>query len=58
MTDAQALNKKCSRCGAAIERCAFCDEPDCPAAACYKCVRLAFLDRVVPRPTTPSPARS
>jgi hypothetical protein len=32
----------CSRCGRGLEECAFCDEPDCPAAICYGCVNLAL----------------
>lgn len=52
--------KKCSRCGTAIDRCAFCDEPDCPAITCYRCLAVAFLDRLRTRlgkqlPTQQSP---
>ena len=42
-------DRKCVRCGAAIERCAFCDEPDCPAITCSRCVQTSFLDRVKPK---------
>ena len=42
--------RKCSRCGTAIETCAFCDEPDCPATTCYRCVSVFFLDRLRSRP--------
>lgn len=55
MSEERTPAKKCSRCGAAVEGCAFCDEPDCPAITCYKCVLIAFLDRLRPRSTT-SPA--
>lgn len=41
--------KKCSRCGAAIDSCAFCDEPDCPAITCYRCLAIALLDRLRPK---------
>ncbi len=45
-------NRKCLRCGTAIDSCAFCDEPDCPAISCYRCVGVAVLDsRMRPRST-------
>ena len=56
MSDERTMTKKCLRCAAAIERCAFCDEPDCAAITCYRCVMLAFLDRLRPRSTTSSAA--
>ena len=40
---------KCLRCGTAIEVCAFCDRPDCPASTCYRCLGVAFLDRLPPK---------
>ncbi len=46
--------RKCSRCGTAIETCAFCNEPECPAPACYRCVSVVFLDRLRSRPATNS----
>ncbi len=46
--------RKCSRCGAAIETCAFCDEPDCPAITCYRCVSVIFHDRLRSRPAANS----
>ena len=45
---------KCSRCGTAIETCAFCDEPDCPATTCYRCVNVIFFDRLGSGPATNS----
>jgi hypothetical protein len=45
MNGQAATTKKCLRCGTAVESCAFCDEPDCPAMRCYRCVNVAFLDR-------------
>ena len=49
---------KCSRCGTAIESCAFCDEPGCPVITCYRCVSVEFLDRLRPKPTAPSSKRN
>jgi hypothetical protein len=48
---------KCSRCGTPLETCAFCDEPDCPAITCYRCLSVAFLDRLRSKPTTTSTRR-
>jgi hypothetical protein len=53
-----AATRKCSRCGTPIETCAFCDRPDCPAITCYRCVSVAFLDRLRSKPTTTSPTRA
>ncbi len=58
MTDQATKLRKCSRCGTAIEYCAFCDQPDCPAITCYRCVSVAFLDRLPPKPTASSRAPS
>jgi len=33
---------RCSSCGCDVECCAFCDEVDCPSAACYRCVTEAL----------------
>jgi hypothetical protein len=30
------------RCGAAVERCGFCDQEDCRDALCYRCVWIAL----------------
>ena len=49
---------KCSRCGTATETCAFCDEPDCPATTCYRCLSVVFLDRVRSGPATSGGGRS
>ncbi len=46
--------RKCSRCGTAVESCAFCDEPDCPAITCFRCLSSAFFDRLRARPTASS----
>ncbi len=40
---------KCSQCGVALEDCACCDEPGCPAAMCYKCLNAA-LGQAMPLP--------
>jgi hypothetical protein len=55
MTGQTITARKCSRCGTAIETCAFCDEPDCPAITCYRCASVAFLDRPRIKPTTAAP---
>jgi hypothetical protein len=55
MSAQATTTKKCSRCGTAVESCAFCDEPDCPAMTCYRCVNIAFLDRLRPKSTASSP---
>ncbi len=39
----------CGQCGAAVERCAFCDEEQCLEALCYRCVRIN-LGLEVPQP--------
>lgn len=52
MSEELTATKKCQRCGAAIDRCAFCDEPDCPAIMCYRCVLLALIDRLRPKAAT------
>ncbi len=56
MSDQTTITKECSRCGTAIESCAFCDEPDCPAITCYRCVNISLLDRRPPNRTS-SPLR-
>jgi hypothetical protein len=49
--------RKCSRCGTEIETCAFCDQPDCPAITCYRCVSVACLDRLRSKSATSSPTQ-
>jgi hypothetical protein len=58
MSDKTTTVKRCSRCGTAVESCAFCDEPGCPAVTCYRCVSVAFLDRLPPKATASSRAPS
>lgn len=29
----------CTRCGARIEICAFCESPDCSSVICHRCLR-------------------
>jgi hypothetical protein len=55
MSTQAAMVKRCLRCGTAIEVCAFCDRTDCPAMRCYRCVSIAFLDRL--RPTSKADSR-
>jgi hypothetical protein len=57
MTMQTTTARKCSRCGTAIDICAFCDRPDCPAITCSRCVSVAFLDRLRSKPTTTSATR-
>ena len=49
-----ATIRRCSRCGTAVESCAFCDEPDCPATLCYRCVNITLLDRIPVKPIASS----
>jgi hypothetical protein len=58
MSAQATTSKKCLRCGTAVESCAFCDEPDCPAMTCYRCVSIAVLDRLRPNATASSSART
>ncbi len=37
MSDGIAAKEKCKGCDREIDVCAFCDEPECPAAICYRC---------------------
>jgi hypothetical protein len=57
MSARATTSKKCSRCGTAVESCAFCDEPDCPAIVCFRCASIAFFDRLRPKSTPASPVR-
>jgi hypothetical protein len=54
MSDEATVTRECSRCGTVIESCAFCDEPDCPAVTCYRCVNIGLLDRRPPNRTASS----
>jgi len=49
--------RKCSRCGTTVERCAFCDEPDCPAITCHRCLSLGLHDRLRTEPTISAPTQ-
>jgi hypothetical protein len=35
----QSTLLRCTRCGARIELCAFCESVDCSLAICYRCLR-------------------
>jgi hypothetical protein len=39
----------CAECDDAIDRCEFCDDPDCPRALCYRCLHVGLGD-IVPQP--------
>jgi hypothetical protein len=32
----------CGECKHEIDRCAFCDNPECPVAVCYRCINSAL----------------
>lgn len=42
MSERLVTGINCSKCGAALEECACCDERDCPAAICYGCLNVAL----------------
>jgi hypothetical protein len=54
MSDQPPRVRKCTRCGTSVEACDFCDEPDCPAITCHRCVSVALLDRKPAQATAPS----
>ena len=37
-----ATEPTCAKCDCCIERCAFCEEPDCSSAVCYGCMIVAL----------------
>lgn len=55
MTSATATDPRepilliCSECQREIDCCEFCDETDCGAAICYRCVNRA-LGQAMPQP--------
>lgn len=54
MSSQTTMARRCSRCGTAIETCAVCDEPDCPAVTCSRCVSVASVDRLRAKPAPAS----
>ena len=42
MTNENRRIAACCRCDTETDCCAFCDEPDCERAICYRCVRIAL----------------
>ena len=38
---------ECTRCGARIEVCAFCESPDCSNVICYRCLRQELRQSLV-----------
>ena len=42
MSENAVAPTRCSRCGTRIEECVRCDEPDCGAAICYRCLNVAI----------------
>ncbi len=47
--DERQPEASCERCGAVVERCAFCDQGQCRDPLCYRCVRIA-LGLEIPQP--------
>jgi hypothetical protein len=41
MREAAQGATRCAACGRAIEVCFCCDEPDCSAPACYRCLNVS-----------------
>jgi len=37
MSNTTAVKAKCKGCDREIDECAFCEDPDCPDAICYRC---------------------
>ena len=58
MSDQETTAITCARCGAAVETCAFCDEPGCPAVICHRCLNIAHLERRRPESTHTPDVRS
>lgn len=58
MSDRATKSRRCSKCGVAVEACAFCDKPDCPAVICHRCINTTFLERTRPQTTAASPQRN
>ena len=49
---------ECSRCGRAVESCAFCEEPGCPALICHQSMNIALVERRRPESPHPPDGRS
>ena len=49
MSEPASTMEKCSSCDRPIELCACCDEPNCDAAICYRCLNEA-LGQAIPHP--------
>jgi hypothetical protein len=47
MSGEPAPQRTCAGCGARLEECACCDEPDCPAPICRRCLDVAVGHRVL-----------
>ena len=46
LSDLTSAKRVCTRCGQRIDVCEFCDEPDCRAALCHRCVQIVLFDPV------------
>jgi len=44
VTQAAPAVRTCSECERQIDGCAFCDDPDCRTAVCYRCVSAALQE--------------
>ncbi len=49
MSENATAATRCSRCGRRIDECACCNEPDCGAAICYRCLNVA-VGQEMPQP--------
>jgi len=49
MSESAPVRKRCTKCDRAVEVCACCDEPECEAAICYGCLRVA-VGQALPQP--------
>lgn len=39
-TEQRRVALTCTRCGASVELCAFCERDDCRHTICYRCLRI------------------
>ena len=49
MSEPAGTMEKCSSCDRSIELCDFCDEPNCGAASCHRCLNVS-LGQAMPHP--------
>ena len=49
MSPAAVTKEKCKGCDREIDECAFCEEPECAVAICYRCENIE-LKQTLPHP--------